>query len=163
MKDLDELHVSLLELLVRYEPGVRSHRLVAVPHGIPSYMNTFLGGDRPDNPKVWSAGRRTWTTKEICMVKPHLQPVLASVLGGLRESGLVQENDTAPDAVKQLGDDLASQVNRQAGRMNNGKNMKPITLHPATIQLPEPTWSPTELGEKVLAFYVEAGTGDSQE
>jgi hypothetical protein len=163
MKDLDELHVSLLELLVKYEPDVRRAGLVAVPHSIPSYVNTFLGGDRPDNPKFWLAGRRTWTTKEICVVKPHLEPVLSSVLGELRESGLAQENDTAPDAVKQLGDDLAGQVNRQAGHMNNGKNMKPITLQPATIGLPEPTWSPTELGEKVLAFYVEAGVGDSQE
>jgi hypothetical protein len=163
MKDLDELHVSLLELLVRYEPEARHDGLLAIPHRIPSYVNTFLGGDRPDNPKVWSAGRRTWTTWQICAVRPQLQPVLTSLLGELRESGLVQENDTAPDAMKQLSDDLTKQVNRQAGQMQRGQQMKPITLQQASIRLTEPTWSPTELGEKILAFYAEAGTEDSQD
>jgi hypothetical protein len=157
MKDLDELHVSLLQLLVRYEPEARHDGLLAIPHRIPSYVNTFLGGDRPDNPKVWSVGRRTWTTRQICVLRPQFQPVLTSLLGELRESGLAQENDTAPDAIKQLSDDLTKQVNRQAGQM------KPITLQQSTIRLTEPTWSPTELGEKILAFYAEAGTDDSQD
>jgi hypothetical protein len=163
MKDLDELHVSLLELLVRYEPEARHDGLLAIPHRFPSYVNTFLGGDRPDNPKVWSAGRRTWTTRQICVVRPQLQPVLTSLLGELRESGLAQGNDTAPDAIKQLSDNLTKQVNRQAGQMQRGPQMKPITLQQPTIRLTEPTWSPTELGEKILAFYAEAGTDDSHD
>jgi hypothetical protein len=164
MEDLDEMHVSLLELLVKYEPDVQDHEYVATPHRIPSYQNTFLGGDRPDNPKVWSAGRRKWTTKQISAVRPHLQLVLGSLLGELRESGLVQENDTSPDTAKQLFDDLTKQVNRQAGQMDRGRRMKPITLQqPASIQAATPSWSPTELGEKILGFYAEAGAEGSQD
>ena len=163
MKDLDELHVNLLELLVRYEPEARHDGLQAIPHRIPSYVNTYLGGDRPDNPKFWSAGRRTWTARQVCEVRAELQPVLTSLLGELRERGLAQENDTAPDAIKRLSDDLTKQVNRQAGQMQRGQQTKPITLQQPRIRLAQPTWSPTELGEKILAFYAEAGTEDSQD
>jgi hypothetical protein len=46
--------------------------------------------------------------------------------------------------------------------MQRGRHMKPVTLQQTTIRHSEPTWSPTELGEKILAFYAEAGTEDSQ-
>jgi hypothetical protein len=160
MEDLDELHVRLLDLLIRHEPGVQNHEYVTVPQRFPSYMNRYGGGDRPDNPKDWSPGRRTWTTQQISAVAPDLQPVLVSLLGELRERGLAQENDTAPEVAKRVGADLAKQVNRQAGQMDNGKRMKPITLQQSNIRLPESTWSPTELGEKVLGFYAEAGAED---
>lgn len=162
MKDLDELHVSLLELLVRHEPYIEQNGVRAIPHRIPSYMNTYGGGDRPGNPKFWSIGRRKWTTRLICAVRPDLQSVLPSLLGELRESGLAQENEIVPDAIKRLSDDLMKQVNRQAGQMQRSKQNKPITLQQSTIRLPEPTWSPTELGEKILGFYAEAGAEDSQ-
>jgi hypothetical protein len=163
MTDLDEMHVRLLELLVKSEPDFTRDGLVAIPHRIPSYVDTYMGGERPDNPKIWSAGRRKWTARAISMVAPDLQQVLPSLLGELRESGLVQENDTAPDAIKQLSDDLAKQVNQQAGQMQRGGQTKPITLQPTTIGPPEPTWSPTELGEKILSFYAEAGAEDAQD
>jgi len=51
MQDLDEMHIRLLDLLVRYEPDVKQQKLVAVPQRFPSYQNRFMGGDRPDNPK----------------------------------------------------------------------------------------------------------------
>jgi hypothetical protein len=47
--------------------------------------------------------------------------------------------------------------------MQRRRNVKPITLQRSTIRLIDRTWSPTELGEKILAFYVEAGTWDSQD
>ena len=107
-----------------------------------------------------------WRTRQISAVMPEIEPVLASLLGELRESGLVQENDTAPDAVKSLSEDLAKQVNRQTGehtewlahdRSANSRSSR------ACDQTPEPTWSPTELGEKILGFYAEAGAEDSQD
>jgi hypothetical protein len=164
MQDLDEMHVRLLDLLVKYEPDVEQQKLVAVPHWIPSYVNRFGGGDRPDNPKVWSVGRRKWTAGQVIAVVPDLGQVLPSLLGELRESGLAQENDTAPDTAKRLADDLAKQVNRQAGQMDQGRRMKPITLQqPTPMRASEPSWSPTELGEKILAFYAEAAAEDSQD
>jgi hypothetical protein len=161
MQDLDELHVRLLDLLVRYEPDVRNHEYVAVRQRFPSYVNKFMGGDRPDNPKIWSVGRRKWTTRQISAVMPEIDQVLGSLLGELRESGLVRENDTAPDAAKSLGEDLARQVNRQADRMQRGRQTRPITLQQSAIRAAEPTWSPTKLGEKILGFYAEAGAEDS--
>lgn len=47
MTDLDRLHVSLLELLVRYEPGV-------APDGTRPRPYEPTGGG-------WTAGRRSWT------------------------------------------------------------------------------------------------------
>jgi hypothetical protein len=152
----------LLELLVKCEPVVKHDGLKADPHRTDSYVNTYGGGDRPDNPKVWSVGRRKWTTRQISAVRPDLQPVLGSLLGELRESGLAQDNDTAPAAIKRLSGDLTKQVNRQAGQMQRSRRNKPMTLQESTIQLPDPTWSPTELGEKILGFYAEAGAEDSQ-
>lgn len=165
MEDLDEMHVSLLELLVKHEPEAKyGEGWVAVPQSIPSYVDMYGGGERADNPKVWSAGLRKWTARQITAVRPHLQLVLGSLLGELQQSGLILENDSAPDTAKQLFDNLTKQVNRQAGQMDRGRRMKPITLQqPAPIRAATPSWSPTELGEKVLTFYAEAGAEDSQD
>lgn len=79
----------------------------------------------------------------------------------MRENGLVRENDTTPDVIKQLNDSLAQQINKQAGEIQHGGRMKPLTLQPASLRRSEPSWSPTELGEKILGFYAEAGAEDS--
>lgn len=162
MKDLDELHVRLLELLVRYEPEAGHDGLVAIPQRFPSHGNIFMGGDRPDNPKVWAIGRRKWTTHAICATRSDLEPVLPSLLGELQQSGLAQENDTAPEAIKRLSSDFVKQVNKQ-GQMQRRDQSKAITIRESTIRVPEPSWSPTELGEKILGFYAEAGAEDSQD
>ncbi len=148
MVDLERLHVILLELLVKYEPDWTQDGIVAILHRAPSYQNLYLGGDRPDNPKMWSIGCRKWTARQVCVVRPQLCPVLTTVLGTLQRHGLAAQNDTAPEVLKQLSDDLMQQVNRQAG---------PITLERPTIRDVEPSWSPTELGEKVLDYYRLAG------
>lgn len=160
MKDLDELHVRLLDLLVRYEPDVKQQQYVAVAQRIPSYVNRFMGGDRPDNPKDWSVGRRKWTTGQMIAVMPEIEQVLPSLLGELRVRGLAQENDTAPAAAKRFTEDLTKQVNRQAGQTQGARRAMPIQLQENRIRLPDPTWSPTELGEKILGFYAEAGAQD---
>jgi hypothetical protein len=163
MQGLDELHVRLLDLLVRHQPDVDNHEYVAVPHRIPSYVNRFGGGDRADNPKDWSVGLRKWTTRQISAVMPETVQVLDSLLGELRVSGLAQENDTAPETAKRFTEDLTKQVNRQAGRTQTARRVMPIQVQGNRIRLPDPTWSPTELGETILGFYVEAGADDSQD
>jgi hypothetical protein len=157
MADLERLHVNLLELLVNCEPDWIQNGIVAVPHRVPSYQSVFLGGEGPDNPKVWSSGRRIWTAREICAVRPQLRPVLTTLIGTLQRHGLAAEVDSAPKVVKQLSKGLTEQVNRQAGRTQRGRQMKPITLREATVRPVEPSWSPTELGEKVLDYYRLAG------
>jgi hypothetical protein len=166
MQDLDEMHVRLLDLLVKYEPEYRHDGLKAIPQRFPSYVNRQGGGDRPDNPKVWSVGRRVWATRAISIAIPEMEQVLPSLLGELRESGLAQENDNAPQGIEQLGKKVLEQLNRQAGQVRSGQRTQPIVLSsvmPNMSQLSEPTWSPTALGEKILGFYAEAGTEDSQD
>lgn len=162
MEDLDEMHVALLELLVGYQPDIRyGMNEQAMPHRFPSYGNMHWDQTRTNDLKVWSAGERIWTTQQIINEKPGLQQVLASLLGELRVSGLIQENDTAPAMVKRLGDELVEKVNQQAERMEGGNFTPQVRIDQTTLQAVEAGWSPTELGEKILGFYAEAGADDS--
>jgi len=158
MADLERLHVILLELLVKYEPDWTPERVVAVQHRVPSYQAVTLG-DHPDDPKVWSVGRRKWTERKILATRPQLSPVLTSLLGTLQRHGLAAENGSVSGALEQLSKDLVKQVNRQAGDMqrNRSQPTRPITLRETTVRNVEPSWSPTELGEKVLEYYWLAG------
>lgn len=157
MADLERLHVILLELLVKYEPDWMHDRTVATPHRMPSYVNAFLGSERPDNPKVWSIGRRKWTARQIVAARPQLRPVLTTLLGTLQRHGLATENDSAPEVFEQLGKDLVKQVNRQTRQMQRGEQPRPVTLPETTVQRAGPSWSPTELGETILDYYRLAG------
>lgn len=157
MADLERLHVILLELLVKYEPDWTNDSIVATPHRVPSYQNVFLGGDRPDNPKVWSIGGRKWPDHRIVAVRPQLRPVLTSLLGTLQRHGLVAENDSAPEGLEQLSKDLVQQVNRQAGQTQRGRQAKPVTLRETKVRIAGSSWSPTELGETILDYYRLAG------
>jgi hypothetical protein len=145
MADLGRLHVSLLDLLVRYEPGVASDGTSPRP-----YQPT--GGD-------WMAGRRSWAERWILEYRPHLQPVLTSVVGSLVRHGLAHQTDRTPEAMEQLGKDFQGQINRQASLAKRTNKPKPPTLRPPVIRRIERSWSPTELGERVLGYYIEAGAG----
>jgi hypothetical protein len=154
MEDLDELHVRLLDLLVRYEPGVDQDEGAHLAVHSRPYVNTA-------GSKVWYASLG-WKTEQIRAVMPEIQPVLSNLLGELRESGLAQENDTAPDVARQLRDHLTEQINNHAEQMQRTQGVRPIKLKMRRFRRAYPTWSPTELGEKVLGFYAEAGAEDSQ-
>jgi hypothetical protein len=158
MTDMDRLHVILLDLLVRYEPDPKHNRFEATLHRVPSYVNVSAAGG---GPKVWSPGRRIWTAPQICAARPQLRPVVPTLLGTLQRHGLAAKNDIAPEMLKQLSNNITQQVNRQAGEMQRSRRTEPITLREPTIHDVEPSWSPTELGELVLGFYLEAGIADS--
>ena len=157
MADLERLHVILLELLAKYEPDLTPDGIVATPHRMPSYQDAFLRGGSPDDPKIWSIGRRKWPDFRIVAVRPQLRPVLTSLLGTLQRHGLAAENDSAPEGLGQFGKDLVQQVNRHAGQVQRGRQPRPVTLREPTIRTPGPSWSPTELGETILDYYRLAG------
>jgi hypothetical protein len=157
MEDLERLHVILLELLVKYEPDLTPDGIMATPHRMTSYQDAFLSGGRPDDPKVWSIGRRKWPDFRIVEVRPQLRPVLTSLLGTLQRHGLAAENDGAAEGLGQLGQDLVQQVNRQAGQTQRGRQPRPVTLRQPTIRNGTPSWSPTGLGETILDYYRLAG------
>ncbi len=147
----------MLELLVKYEPEWTKDGIVATPHRVPSYQDASLRGGGPDDPKMWSIGRRKWPDFRIVQVRPQLRPVLTSLLGTLQRHGLAAENDNTPDWLGQLGKDFVQQVNRQAGQMRSGRQARPVTLREPTIRTAGPSWSPTELGETILDYYRLAG------
>lgn len=145
MEGLDEAHVRLLDLLVRYEPDVQRYP-----------PEDGIGREREKTRAVPVQGRshhfsgaeivnRKWTWRQIRSIMPEMEPVLASLLGELRESGLIAANDTAPDTT-------AAALRQLHGQLKNAEKRKP--------RLATPSWSPTELGEKILGFYAEAGTED---
>jgi hypothetical protein len=157
MADLERLHVILLELLVKYEPDFSRSGVAATPHRFPSYENRFGGGDRPDNPKIWSIGRREWSVPQICAVLPQLRPIVTTLLGTLQRHGLAAEIDSSPAAIKQFSEDLVKQVSQRARQVQRGGQAKPLTLRPTTVTGAEPIWAPTEWGEKILDYYRLAG------
>lgn len=155
MAEMERPHVMLLDLLVRHEPDpVMGVGWKAVPHRVPSYQSRFLagGGDLS-----WSAGRRSWSAAQIKEARPSLGPALTGLLATLRSFGLVQEKDSGPEVAKQLGEELAKQINRQAGQNQRTNRSKPPTLQAPGIRSIEPRWLPTEQGEQVLGYYELAG------
>jgi hypothetical protein len=115
MTAMERPHVMLLELLVRYEPdAVMGVGWKAVPQRSPSYVSKFMGGAGP--PFFWSVGRRVWTLAQIRDARPSLAPALTGLLATLQSFGLIQGKDTGPETAKRLGDELAKQINRQAGQ-----------------------------------------------
>jgi|ERR1022692_3295604 hypothetical protein len=59
MAELERPHVTLLDLLVRYEPqAVVGTGWKAVSHLIPSYQSRYVAGG---GELFWSVGRRSWT------------------------------------------------------------------------------------------------------
>jgi hypothetical protein len=157
MTDMEKPHVVLLDLLVRFEPEAEMGiGWTAVPQAIPSYLSDFVGGGGPLH---WRPCRRVWTAAQIFEVRPQLRPVVTSLLGTLERHGLARLNDSGPAVAKQLGEDLAKQVNKQAGQAQRGQRPAPVTLRPpSSMREIPPSWSPTELGERVLGFYEDAAS-----
>jgi hypothetical protein len=156
MVDLERLHVSLLDLLVRYEPTWFSNKFDVGPYvKLPSGSVPAKGSALPP---VWRAGPRKWTGPEITNVRPALRPVLTSLIGTLVRHGLAEYVDQTRPALDQLGREMQGRINQQAAFIR-GSTGHPMTFPPRPPIAPtaERIWSPTELGELVLGFYEEAG------
>jgi len=77
-------------------------------------------------------------------------PITPSLPGTLRRDGLVVQNDNTSEAIERH--EAALERSPQRGRSGVPKASR------ARIQAPIPTWSPTELGEKVFLRFRDAGT-----
>jgi hypothetical protein len=148
MADMERPHVSLLELLVRWEPG----RVVGGPK-FERYRTPrrLVGGEPP-----WSAGYRRWTLESIAKARPQLRPALTGLMGTLQHHGLAAQNDNTAEAIEKYSakaaDDVRQRTRQGARRLPTVPAMpKKLTLNP--WEMPGPTWSPTELGQRVLNFY----------
>jgi hypothetical protein len=148
MEDLGRLHVSLLDLLVWYEPAWEGNTRAF--RRLPAATDA---GER-----AWTVGRRIWTAQFILTARPGLRPVFTSVAGTLVRHGLAEQTDRALEAMEQLSKEFEQQINQQAAaaRRGGGTGMFTPVQAPAIHGI-ERSWSPTELGEQVLGFYLEAG------
>src|SRR6202042_3719530 len=105
----------------------------------------------------WAAGRRSWTQAWILDQRPHLRPVFTSVVGTLVRHGLAEQTDRTREAMEQLGKDFQEQLGRQATLANRTRKGTPATLRPPNLRRIERSWSPSEMGERILGYFVEAG------
>lgn len=147
--DIESPHLSLLELLVCWEPGLNSEgRLFAAERRPPG-----LAADC--SPAQWSAGRRAWAEEAIGWFRPPLRPVVPSLLGTLQRHGLAVL-DRAPTE-SEVRDEPSWWVPAESRRV------LPITQGAAPPYTPGflgqvAKWSPTVLGEIVYLRFLEAGT-----
>jgi hypothetical protein len=149
--DIEAPHLALLEFLVCWEPGRDVSRppidgpldIPAYSHGLPS-----TGG--------WIVQNRAWATWQIREQRPRLAPVAPSLLGTLQRHGLAVQNDNTPQAIERYQQQLEEADARQHPGLTFGPAVPRVT--DAGRMVPEPTWSPTELGEQVYLRFRDAGT-----
>jgi len=153
MAEIEAPHVSLLDLLVNFEPRRRRWReWEAEPYKEPQWPRV------PGTDDEWRAGRRTWTIAQIGSARPPLRPVIASIIGTLQRHGLAAQNDNVANAIENFSKQLAEDVSRRSRRGGAGQPTVPaapirITSSDASRLTPSANWSATELGARVLGFY----------
>lgn len=153
--DIEGPHLVLLEFLTCWQTGrTFGGPLIDGPLDIPAYSRARS----PDG--QWQAGYRAWTIRQIRSARPRLAPVIPSLLGTLQRHGLAVQNDNTPQAIRQhqrqLEQASARQNAQDARRGNRPRGVPRVTN--VERMVPEPTWSPTELGEQVLLRFRDAGT-----
>jgi len=148
LADIEAPQASMLELLVCRQPEYTPDGFIAVPHKLPRY----LSGD-------WGIGQRVWSARLIAQGRPPLRPVLSSLLGTLQRHGLAVQNDTTGDAFRRTSQTLDQEWQRATTQARRrGKNAQPMpSFRNLSTVAPEVTWSPTELGEQVIDYLLEAG------
>ena len=104
---------------------------------------------------------RSWRPSFLHAGRPpgitHLAP---SLLGTLQRHGLVVQNDKTGEAIEEYSQALEKQIaeyERQRTAGTHRFRRTPGVSSPAKLA-PEPTWSPTELGEQVFLQFLDAGT-----
>jgi hypothetical protein len=154
--DIEAPHLALLEFLVCWEPGRDVSRpRIDGPLDIPAYSHGLPSTGQ------WIVQNRAWTIGEIRSERPRLAPVAPSLLGTLQRHGLAMQNDNTPQAIEQYQQQLEAAIARQYRQDSRAGAFRPTgvpTVTGAGRMVPEPTWSPTELGEQVYLRFRDAGT-----
>jgi hypothetical protein len=154
--DIEGPQLAMLELLVRWKPGHNLSRpIVDGPLEIPEYSHS-----RPRN-RNWHAGGREWSMRQIAYARPSLAPISPTLLGTLQRHGLVVQNDNTREAIERYSEEFRRKFGEQIareGRAGATRLSGPPRMPNLSRLVPEPTWSPTELGEQVFIRFRDAGT-----
>jgi hypothetical protein len=152
--DIEGPQLAMLELLVAWRPGRNAAEpVVSGPLDLPKDSH-----DRPfdDN---WNVAWREWPRDLIADARPNLAPLAPSLLGTHQRHGLVVQNDNAGGAIEKYAQAFENEVADYEQLRITGAHRfhhTPSVLNPARLA-PEPTWSPTELGEQVFLRFRDAG------
>lgn len=130
--DIEGPQLSLLNLLVSYEPRIVCDQVQDELLDIPAYSQGLSrnGG--------WEVGGRVWSVRQMGEARRRLVPVLSSLLGTMQRHGLAVQTAARGWAIEQ----------------------EDAPALPSGISPGESTWSPTELGELVFLRFRDAGTGE---
>lgn len=154
--DIEGPQLAMLELLVAWRPGRNvAEPQVAGPFDLPKDSH-----GRPLDGN-WDVAWREWSREQIAHARPSLAPLAPSLLGTLQRHGLAVQNDMTGEALEKYGRELEIKQGEQYAREGRGGAFRPSSVarvpNPARL-VPEPTWSPTGLGEKVYLRFRDAGT-----
>lgn len=148
MSEMEQLHVSLLDLLVRYKPEhTDSNRVIAAPISDPSRYSP------------------RWAADDVPQARPKIATVLTGVSGTLIRHGLVDQTDQTFEAWRTLTKRYETKFRNieEAIRSNDPDEFRKLPIPQKSdnaAMVPHRIWEATELGEKVLGYYLEAGGTD---
>jgi hypothetical protein len=96
----------------------------------------------------------------MARARPNLVPLAPSLLGTLQRHGLAVQNDKTSEAIEEYAQALEKQIAEYERQRTTGAHRfrRPPGVPSPAKPAPEPTWSPTELGEQVFLRFHEAGT-----
>jgi hypothetical protein len=153
--DIEGPQLAMLELMVAWRPDRNvTEPLISGPLKLPEESHW-----RPydDN---WDIAWREWPRELITHARPNLAPLTPSLLGTLQRHGLVVQNDKTGEAIEKYAEAFGKQLGEQYAREGRAGAFRPSSVprvqNPAALA-PEPTWSPTELGETVYLRFLDAG------
>lgn len=154
--DIEGPQLALLEFLVCWEPGqYAGSPPIDGPLDIPEYSYEWSYDGS------WLVKNREWSNKQIAYARPNLAPLAPSLLGTLQRHGLVVQNDKTGEAIEKYAQAFEKKLGEQYAREGRAGAFRPSSIprvaNPAKLA-PEPTWSPTELGEQVFLRFLDAGT-----
>lgn len=155
--DIEGPQLAMLELLVAWRLGRHSAEpRINGPLNLPEDShNSPFGGD------AWDVTWREWPPWQIAYARPSLAPLAPSLLGTLQRHGLAVQNDKTGAAIERYAHESEKKLREQYRLHGRGGGFRPSGVprvsNPARLA-PEPTWSPTELGEEVFLRFRDAGT-----
>ena len=154
--DIEGPQLAMLELLVAWRPGRNvAEPLISGPLDLPTESRSRTSDGS------WNVIWREWPRELIAHARPNLAPLMPSLLGTLQRHGLVVQNDKTGEAIERYAQEFEKKLGDQYRREGRAGAFRPSSVprvnNPAKLA-PEPTWSPTELGEQVFLRFHEAGT-----
>jgi hypothetical protein len=147
--DIEGPHLSLLDLLVSYEPIMGQQPAAHNRLDIPAYSYQKSGDG------AWDARNRLWDTVNIRRARGNLLAALPSLLGTLQRHGLVVQSTDTDNAF----DRITRYLDRDAGFQAQWhiEEDPGVPEQRGTKVRVRSIWAPTELGEEVLLRFQGAG------